>query len=32
MTMSTQVLTETFSDTFNVYPAKHFPGMTGKLD
>ncbi|CDH48955.1 vea protein [Lichtheimia corymbifera JMRC:FSU:9682] len=29
MTMSTQVLTETFSDTFNVYPAKHFPGMTG---
>ncbi|KAI9320526.1 velvet factor-domain-containing protein [Dichotomocladium elegans] len=29
LTMSTQVLSEVFSEPFNAYPAKHFPGMTG---
>lgn len=28
--MSTQVLTEVFSDAFAVYSAKIFPGMTRK--
>lgn len=30
LTMSTQVLTEVFSDAFAVYSAKNFPGMTRK--
>ncbi|KAG2217678.1 hypothetical protein INT45_008329 [Circinella minor] len=29
LTMSTQVLHEVFSDSFSVYSAKNFPGMTG---